>query len=437
MTRPFPDVIRRGARTAGLTAAAVFTVVFLVLSLTSRLTDLQVYRIGGEAILHHRDLYTQVAPGSGLPFTYTPFAAILFVPFSVLPAPLSQAVWTVLLAGCLYFFCGVSYRAARGPVAGRPVLVHGAVAGFALLLEPVRNNFALGQINIVLALLVSLDLLGGRGRIPRGVLIGIAAGIKLTPLIFVPYLALTGRRREALRAVVASAATIAAGFVASPRSSSVYWGHMFLDANHVGGIPFVGNQSLLGVLSRLMAGADNARPVYLPLALAILLTGLAVSVALTRRGDDVLGGLTCALTGLLVSPISWDHHWVWMVPLLLVLVLHPARPAWGRAYAVGCGVLLVLGPIWWVPRTRNVEFTHHGWQLVAANCYFGAGALLLVLLATSCYRRVSLPRISGVPAARAGDSAAAPAAAAPAGPASGGAPTARMRRSVGWRRAAV
>ncbi|SNQ47287.1 Sugar transporter superfamily protein [Frankia canadensis] len=387
MTSPSPVFLRRGAQAVGLTAAVVFTTLFLVLSLTSRLTDLQVYRIGGEAILHHRDLYAQVAPRSGLPFTYTPFAAILFVPLSELPVQVSQAVWTALLVVSLYLFCGISYRVARGPAASRPALVYGSVAGFALLLGPIRHNFSLGQVNIMLALLVSVDLFTGQRRVPRGILIGIAAGVKLTPLIFVPYLALTGRWRIALHAVASFAATIAAGFAVSPHSSSAYWGHMFLDASHVGGIPYVGNQSLLGVLSRLMAGADNARPVYQSLALAIVLIGMAASVALARLGEDVLGGLACALTGLLVSPISWDHHWVWMVPMLLVLFLHPARPAWGRVYAVACGVLLVLGPIWWVPRTRNVEFTHHGWQLVAANCYFGAGALLLVLLATRALAR--------------------------------------------------
>ena len=381
MKKPSREEILRRAQWAGILTGTVFAAAFILLALTGRLTDTQVYRMGGEVLLDGGDLYSAHDPETGLPFTYTPFAAMLFTPFSLLPSQLSQGLWTAALLVSLYFFCAICHEAVLGPVATRRVLAFGSLAGFALLLEPIRTNFDLGQINIFLALLIMADLFGRRRLVPRGVLIGVAAGIKLTPLIFIPFLFLTGRRRSAAWAAAAFAATAAAGFLAAPGSSATYWRHVFLDAEHVGGIPYVGNQSLLGVLARLMDGADAARPVFLPLAVLLLAAGLAVSVLLFRRGLALLGALACALTALLVSPISWSHHWVWIVPLLLCLSLQPNRPSWGRGCAAAGFVLFALGPIWWVPRTGNAEFLHHGWQLAAANCYFAAALVLLALLA--------------------------------------------------------
>ncbi|MCK9876512.1 glycosyltransferase 87 family protein [Frankia sp. Ag45/Mut15] len=403
-----PKVVASAGFQAALALLGVLVIIaFVVVSMLSRQTDIQVYRMGGSAIRHGGDLYSAVDPNSDLPFTYTPFAAVLFVPVSILPWRLSQGSWTVLVAVALYLFCAVSCSAVRGSaVRGSAVrgsansgrlVAYGSIAGAALLLEPIRRNFELGQINIVLALLIAVDLFGRRARLPRGVLIGVAAGVKLTPLIFLPYLLVTRRWRSAGWAAVAFLGTIAAGFAVSFRSSSIYWGSTVLDVDHVGGVPFVGNQSLLGLLSRLMSGADRARPLYLPLAGAVMLIGLVVCGLLHHGGRRLLADLTCALTGLLVSPISWSHHWVWLVPVLLYLGCHPDRPAWGRCGAIVGGALFTLAPIWWVPSTGDVEFTHHGWQLVAGNCYVGAGLLLFTLLAIhALVLAVRMPAVGGV-----------------------------------------
>ncbi|WP_018500694.1 glycosyltransferase 87 family protein [Parafrankia discariae] len=385
---PQPRRLQAAAQTTGTAVGLGFAVLFLVFAVTSRLTDLVVYRLGGDVLLHGGDLYSAVEPASRLPFTYTPFAAAVFTPLALPPRPVAQLVWTLLLLVSLYFFCATSLAAAVDgqPVDGRPatgrrVRLVGAVVGLAMLAEPIRRNFDLGQINIVLGLFVALDLFGRRGPLPRGVLIGVAAGIKLTPLIFVPHLLLTGRHRAALVAVATFGVTIGVGFAASPGSSATYWSETFLDTGHVGGVPFAGNQSLLGVLARLMSGADNARPLYLPLAVATAAVGLATAAWLFRSGARLPGDVTCALTGLLVSPISWSHHWVWAVPALLWLSAAPGRPRWGRGAAAAGYGLLVAAPIWWVPNTGDAEFSHHGWQLLAGNSYFLAGLLLLGALA--------------------------------------------------------
>ncbi|SQD98636.1 MULTISPECIES: glycosyltransferase 87 family protein [unclassified Parafrankia] len=380
---PQPRRLQAAARTTGTATGLGFAVLFLTFAVTSRLTDLVVYRLGGNVLLHGGDLYSAVEPASGLPFTYTPFAAAVFTPLALPPRPVAQLVWTLLLLVSLYFFCATSLAAIRPSPAGRwpGVRAVGPVVGLAMLAEPIRRNFDLGQINIALGLLVALDLFGRRGPLPRGVLIGIAAGIKLTPLIFVPHLLLTGRHRAALTAVATFGVTIGVGFAASPGSSATYWSETFLDPGHVGGVPFAGNQSLLGVLARLMSGADNARPLYLPLAAVVAAVGLATAARLFRSGARLPGDVTCALTGLLVSPISWSHHWVWAVPALLWMSAAPGRPRWGRGAAVAGYGLLVAAPIWWVPNTGDAEFSHHGWQLLAGNCYFLAALLLLGALA--------------------------------------------------------
>ncbi|WP_242424059.1 glycosyltransferase 87 family protein, partial [Frankia sp. EI5c] len=247
-------------------------------------------------------------------------------------------------------------------------------------LEPVRSTFSFGQINIFLALLVALDLFGRRRLLPRGVLIGVAAGVKLTPLVFLLYLVWVGRWREAATAAISFGATVAVGFAVSYGPSATYWTHTFFDAEHIGGIPYVANQSVLGVLSRLMSGPDEARPLYLPIAGLVLIAGLIAAVRLHRRGETLLAGSACALTGLIVSPISWSHHWVWLVPLLLCLGLDGARPRWGRPVALAGAALAVLAPIWWAPHGDNAEFGHDAWQIACANSYAAAATALLAAL---------------------------------------------------------
>lgn len=373
----------------GMTLAAVH----LYFAFTSTLVDLGIYRMGGAAILHGADPYAEPDARSGLPFTYTPFAAALFAPMSLPSVRVAQVLWTSAQLIALWFFCAVSTGAlCRLP--GRParLFAHGTVAGAAMALEPVRSTFSFGQINVFLAFMITADLLGRHRLLPRGVLVGIAAGIKLTPLIFLPYLLFTRQRVDAATATVSFLATVAVGFAVSPGPSATYWTRIFFDADHVGGIPYVANQSLLGVLSRFFGGPEQAKPAFMVIGGLVLVAGVTAAALLTLRGQALLGISTCALTGLLCSPISWSHHWVWLVPLLLCLLLDPARPAWGRAAALAGCALAVLAPIWWAPHSRNAEFAHHGWQLLYANSYAGAALLLLPVLLWHAYRSRSRGR---------------------------------------------
>ncbi|MGI8449611.1 MAG: glycosyltransferase 87 family protein, partial [Streptosporangiaceae bacterium] len=293
--------------------------------------DLGVYRSGGLIVRHVRPWYNPhlAAPLYGWPgygglhlkFTYTPFAAVAFalvsfIPWRVLP-DISVVVNIAALLAALWFTFGwLGCR--RGLTRlGATLLTAAAV----LWTEPVLRTIYLGQVNLVLMALIIWDLgqpdtrRSGASRWWKGAGVGVAAGIKLVPLIFIPYLLLTRRFRAAAVACAAFAATAAAGFVVAPADSARWWlGGLFFQGGRTGFVGWEGNQSLRALLTRLAGSVAGAGPVWLAVALVTAAAGLACAALLDRAGHPLPGLLACALTGLLVSPSSWDHHWVWIVP---------------------------------------------------------------------------------------------------------------------------
>jgi alpha-1,2-mannosyltransferase len=382
--------------------------------------DLQVYRDGGLLTLHHdaglhppTDLYSwQLNPG--MQFTYTPFAAVLFATVALLPfSVLRWVIWIAsvsAMAGAIWLtFGGLGYPRDRARL-GLTLLLTAVL----LWIQPVARTLHLGQVNLLLMALIIWDLGQPGKRTWIGAGVGIAAGVKLVPLIFIPYLALTGRLRQAAVATASFAATIAIGFAVLPRASARWWFHgLFLDAGRTGFIGDVENQSLRGMITRLSGSVAAGVPAWEIAAAVVLVLGLASATVLHRSGKPVEGLLTCALTGLLVSPISWDHHWVWVVPGLAVLVHYAARSRGARRLAVWAGaaaVLVVFGawPSFWVPHAGLIpngliwyapatffsigdhpwfrEYHWHGLQLLAGNLYVLAGLACLAAIAVVALR---------------------------------------------------
>ncbi|MDX6338170.1 MAG: alpha,2-mannosyltransferase [Streptosporangiaceae bacterium] len=317
--------------------------------------DLGVYQSGGLIVRHVRPLYNPhlAAPlydwrgyqNLHLKFTYTPFAAVVFalvsfVPWRVLPAISVVVSIGALLATLWFTFGWLGYR--RGLTRlGATLLAAAAV----FWTEPVLRTIYLGQVNLVLMALIIWDLgqpdtrRPGASRWWKGAGVGVAAGIKLVPLIFVPYLLLTRRFRAAAVACAAFAATVAAGFVVAPADSGRWWlGGLFFNGGRTGFVGWEGNQSLRGLLTRLAGSVAGAGPVWLAVALVTAAAGLACAALLDRAGHPLPGLLACALTGLLVSPISWDHHWVWIVPGVAVAAAYAVRAMHAPADAVRAGV---------------------------------------------------------------------------------------------------
>ena len=281
--------------------------------------DLGVYNHAGLITRHDpAELYRwQLSPG--VKFTYTPFAALIFAGCSVLPVLVLHWLMTVISIGALAATGWLTFSALGWRGRGRVTAVL-AVAALALWTEPVLRALQLGQIELLLMALVVWDLCQDDRRWWKGAGTGIAAGIKLVPLIFIVYLVVCGRLRQAAMATAALACTVAAGFALLPHPSANWWltGY-FLRPGKVGGVASLVNQSLLALITRAMASVTAGTPAWLAAAALTAVAGLAAAALLHRTGRPVAGWVTCALTGLLVSPVSWDHHWVWIVPVLALL----------------------------------------------------------------------------------------------------------------------
>ncbi|ONI92193.1 hypothetical protein ALI22I_05215 [Saccharothrix sp. ALI-22-I] len=274
------------------------------------------------------------------------------------PWPVTVLLWT---AGGLVLFALACVTAARHTA--HPSVGLGAAACF-LLLDPLRGTLELGQVNMVLIGLVALDCLLPRTPWPRGLLVGLAAAVKLTPAVFVLFFLARGRCRAAGTAVASFAALGAVGWAVAPADSACFWFHAMPDPGRVGGLAYTGNQSLRGMLFRLGVGT----PVWAVLCLLVL----AVTwVVITRTRHDLTAVLAVATAGLLISPVSWSHHWVWIGPALLVL---------RGGVRVAVGLVFLVGPHWLLPRTGDVELRWQWWQHAVGNSYVWLGVAFLVWL---------------------------------------------------------
>jgi alpha-1,2-mannosyltransferase len=238
----------------------------------------------------------------------------------------------------------------------------------------VWQNLTFGQVNLLLMLAVLVDLIQPERRC-SGVLVGVAAGVKLTPLVFVVLLMLAGCRATAGRALLAFAGTVAIGLAVVPDSARTYWTEHLLDAGRVGPAELAHNQSVFGALTRLL---DGPPPTVLWLAVAgpLALAVLAVGAVWWRRGDRVLGAGLGALAMLIASPVSWSHHWVWAVPIGLAL--------WDRSRWAGVvwTVVFAARPFAWPPWGQSREYGWSAFVHVPGNAYLLV-ALVLCLWAAA------------------------------------------------------
>jgi alpha-1,2-mannosyltransferase len=308
--------------------------------------DLDVYRLGATVWRHGGRLYGQLPAlrlGRHLPFTYPPIAAISLTPFALVPFGLASAAMTTLTIAALVLVLVVTLHS----LDVRPDMhLVCALLPVALILEPVRSTLEYGQINVVLMALVVLDCLVDTPRWPRGMLVGLAAAVKLTPAAFVLFFLLRGDRRAALTAVVSFLCATGVGFLLAWRDSARFWTATVFDTRRIGGVTYEANQSIQALLDRL--GIQSGA---LGLLLAAALLGLAaigVRRAFAAGRPTLALGLT-AFGALPAAPVSWSHHWVWAVPILLTAGVHAWRTRTPAAIAVTVGgtLLFILSPHWW------------------------------------------------------------------------------------------
>ncbi|WP_194892274.1 glycosyltransferase 87 family protein [Catenulispora pinisilvae] len=344
--------------------------------------DMVVYRAEGSAVLHGQDLYSpavgvNTAGGNQLPATYPPFAAMLFAAISWIPVGVLKVLVT---AANIVLLATVVHLAAKliGGWLDRPTFAErwaliAAVTGLALWFEPVWTTLRYGQINLALCALILFDLTRPpTSKWPRGLGIGLATGIKLTPGVFILWFLLAGRRRETIVSAASALGTMAVGFAVLPHASVKFWLHEMWDTSKVGKTYITDNQSLSGMIARV-THIDDPKALWAVAAVIVLAVGLWAAVRNSRRGDDTLGALACAVTGLLISPISWSHHWVWAVPVAMLLAVRAPK------LAVAWSAVFLSFLIWAVPhKTVGPSPDLNPLQMLLSSLYPLAGLAFLL-----------------------------------------------------------
>lgn len=362
--------------------------------ITGGFIDLQVYRLGVETLRHGGDMYGQLPQttlGIGLPFIYPPFAALVLAPFALLPWDVAAFAFfvtsTAALALTLYV---VARRVWPGESARRLALFATACAApLAMLLEPTRSTLDFGQVNLLLMALVVADCLTEKPKWRRGMLVGIAAAIKLTPAAFVLYFLVRKDYKAAVTAAATGAAATALSFLVLPGASVKYWFGGLGNVDGLSGSAFHTNQSIQAVLARLRVPEPTFTIVWLVLGAALL----ALVVAAMRRAADFppLALAVNAVFTLLVSPISWSHHWIWIAPALFAMFGYatrlPLREAVGwYVVTTVTAAVFVYGPQNWLPNGEHRESLWTPWQHVIGNTYVWLSVLLVALFLVATRR---------------------------------------------------
>ena len=366
--------------------------------------DADVYRMGGRAWLDHRPLYAdgvmfRTRDGLELPFTYPPLAAIVFSPLALMGLPAASvaitAITLLLLAVSMWT---VLTRLQVSGGMSRWWLTAGIVAVSVTTLEPIWSNFSFGQINVVLMTLVIADCVPRRTPWPRGVLLGVAIALKLTPAVFLLYFALRRDGRAVGWALGSFAAATGLGFALAWQDSWQYWTHTVHNTDRIGSATWNTNQNAAGALARLSLEQTNHFVLWTLACLAVLgLTVWAVRRVLAAGSDGAALGLICvALFGLVVSPVSWSHHWVWAVPTITVLVVlaHRWRSLPMAVLAVAGAVMMVWPPLQLLPEHREAEA--EWWrQLLGVSYVWWALAVIAVAGLAAGARGAANPQRSG------------------------------------------
>jgi alpha-1,2-mannosyltransferase len=341
-----------------------------------RLVDLDVYRSAGESLITGRPLYSFLtAPPQLLPFTYPPVAAVFAVPLALIPWTAAQWCWTLLQLALLVLIAAISFRPLLARLGSAWPVGLGFVVAAVGWLTPVRDGIRFGQVDIVLVALCLLDCVVRRPRWPRGLLIGLAAAVKLTPLVFLPYLWLTGRRRAAWVAAASMAGFTLFGALVSPMDSRDYWGSAFFDSSRLGINTNTSNQSLRGMLLRtpLPGVAQTALLVICLVVVAVV--GYRRARTLSERGDEVAGVAVVGLLAVLLSPVAWIHHLAWIV-LVMGVVADDLRSR-GRVVATFAVGLFYGFPLPWIG--AHLLNTHYPLVIgVPLRDAYGLGAVVLI-----------------------------------------------------------
>jgi alpha-1,2-mannosyltransferase len=328
-----------------LSIAARFAWTYLVPN-GANFVDLHVY-VGGAATIGtgaslYDYVYADQTPDFPLPFTYPPFAAIVFAPLHMVPFGLLAFAWQVGIIAALYGVVWLSLRL-LGRSDYRLAMLWTAIG---IWTEPLRSTFDYGQINVILVLAVLCAVYSSRWWL-SGLLVGLAAGIKLTPAVSGLYFLGARRWGTVVFSAVVFFGTVGLSLLVLGDQARYYFTDLLGDASRIGPIGTSFNQSWRGGISRIL-GHDAG---YGPLVLAAIgFTAVVAILAWRAVGpQDRLGAIVVVqLFGLLLSPISWTHHWVWLIPLMIWLLHGALRDRRGARFLCWVWLALTLIGVPWL-----------------------------------------------------------------------------------------
>jgi alpha-1,2-mannosyltransferase len=297
--------------------------------------DIDVYQMGARAWMDGHPLYRGDAlfhtPIVDLPFTYPPLAAIVFCPFAWMHMPTASVAITALTLVLLVVSTVIVLTrldvwslstTLPGPAwVRRWWLAIVAAAAATIWLEPISSNFAFGQINVVLMTLVIADCVPRRTPWPRGLLLGLGMALKLTPAVFLLYFLLRRDNRAALTALASFVGATLLGFVLAWNDSWEYWTHTVHHTDRIGAATLNTDQNIAGALARLGLGQQERSLLWVAASLLVLAVTVWAMRRVLRADESTLALVCVALFGLVVSPVSWSHHWVWVLPTVLVTAI--------------------------------------------------------------------------------------------------------------------
>lgn len=363
------------------------------------LVDLHVYVDGSAALLGgglYDFTYAEETPDFPLPFTYPPFAALVFFPLHYLPFTVVGVAWQLATMAAMYLLIRLAIDLvveSRGDSGGggrqwsRVAMLWTALA---LWTEPVRTTLDYGQVNVFLALAALVAIRSARWWLAGG-LVGVAAGIKLTPAITGLYFLATKRWKAAAFSAVVFAATVGLSYLVLGQQAATYFTTLLGDADRIGPVGSVWNQSLRGTMSRVAGRDVDSSVVWIVGVLVVSVLAFLAWRAL--RADDRLGILLVVqLLGLSVSPISWSHHWVWVLPLLVWLFHGPDRHRRGTRLVGAYWLVTVVIGVPWV-----LSFFQESIWLVSrpgALAWLGAVNMVGVLLVYGWTIRLGRTRVT-------------------------------------------
>lgn len=333
--------------------------------------DLEVYRRTGQVVLTGGDIFA--TPEGALPWIYPAFGALLTLPFAVLPPGVASVIWLTL---CTAALAAMLYR-----LGFDGWWLSAATTIAILFVQPVRDTLGFGQLGIFLVAAAVLDSMPGRRLLkrrilPEGWLVGVATAIKLTPAVVAAANFFAGRRKPGLIAFASFVAATVLGLIFLPANSITYW-HMLAsgDSGLNSGIVYATNQSILGMWNRLTGEPSGGG---LLLSGLIVILGIWAAVLMQRRGQAAFALCLAGLTSLLASPISWSHHYVWVVPLGVALWQAKELPAYLRWPGLGYALWVAAAPFMYLPKGDNQELSYNFWQQLVDNLGIVAGVALLV-----------------------------------------------------------